>query len=1273
MGEIALAIDNAETGTEAIWLEVLPTPGQGDGSDPTLSLGLPPIITRLERGASVTLPIRYIRGNALNSPGPSKRNIVLAVRHAHDGGTMLEVPIALPFRSANVVMNAGDPKPVGVGLTVPITLLNAGDANTGEELEVSASFVLPSGQRVVSEFNTRYDGGLPLRTKQEFSLKVPVAAQRATWFLVRLNVQEGFAAGTTRGSPQTGFPSHWSLQSARLSPPIPWLLYSGLAFCVLLLMAAIHAARVYGDPIVRAVSREPTLLLRLPLDALPRASRALARARRLGTTLGRLDVSERRWQAVLTAVASPNDAAPLAHAIRARIVASADPGPLLQIELPATMRIRFGPHVSLVAVGETRVDQAEAHAIVEHARRVGSQAVIAIDRSDAQTAKTAFADVAGTTVVLSSDALRDVLLAPEPRHALELVIAQQRPRKDLTPYRVAGGVQAEALFFGRENELRNLADRDLQNAVIVGARQTGKSSLLKALTRRLRSRANVDAHYVALHDHDLIGSVAAYLGVPRPSTPTEFQEIVRGESGMRRVWLIDEADAFAASELAGEGAVLWAMRALAEGSDTRFVLAGFWDLYRGAVFDAQSPLRNFGEVVRLGPLDRDAAKRLVREPMSALGVAVEDSAVEALLYETGCRASLLVLACQGLLEVFSADRSVVTRDDIERVWADHAGPLQSALMYWKEDPFDTMIGHAALSLTRASRAQIENVIETHGANLTSAQLDASFERLQLHFALVPEFDSESGLEHWVCPTPLIARFERRIRPWAEHLEHDVAELRLIHWSAATGEEAAGGVVNAIRARVLSRSGPWPLIQIELPSLLRFGPRVALVELGGARVKPPDARAIAEHARGLEIAHVIAIDRSDSQNGRAAFAEVASTFVIVPSDTLRNLLRAPDPLRALEVVIAQQRPRKDVSPYRVAGGVQVEALFFGREQELRNLADRDLQNAVIVGARQMGKSSLLKALARRLGSRSNVDAHYVVLHDHDLIGSLAAHLDVPRPTTLTEFQKLARGEPGKPRVWLIDEADAFAASELAGEGARRGAVLWAMRALAEGSETRFVLAGFWDLYRGAVFDAQSPLRNFGEVVRLGPLERDAAKRLVREPMSALGVAVEDPAVEALLNETGCRANLLVLACQGLLEVLSTERSVVTRDDVERVWADHAGPLQSALMYWKEDPFDTMIGHAALSLTRGTRTQLEEVLETNGANITRAQLDASLERLQLHYALVPELDSGSGLEHWMCPVPLIARFERRIRPWTEHLEHDVAELRRVRVVPEAVGGG
>jgi hypothetical protein len=510
-------------------------------------------------------------------------------------------------------------------------------------------------------------------------------------------------------------------------------------------------------------------------------------------------------------------------------------------------------------------------------------------------------------------------------------------------------------------------------------------------------------------------------------------------------------------------------------------------------------------------------------------------------------------------------------------------------------------------------------------------------------------------------------YASRVLSRAGRLEGVLGRLRIGNerWRNAVAVSAAhdralpnlAAALGAMRRGQLPDDAGWVL---ELSDMrLRFGPKVAVRVFRGPGVEPGDAQRLTATWRDLGLSGAMLLDLTESANVLAAFEPIArfSGVVLSPDDT-RDILLAAHAVRALEAVVARQRPLREISPYRTAGGLEDDALFVGRAEELRKLADRDLQNGLLVGARQMGKSSLLKAVARRLSTRPHLEVYYRVLASNDLAAELASALGQPRPTTIAEFIELVRGTEERPRVWLIDEADSFARSDLLRTFPRPAPFSWAIRALAEEGSTYFVLAGFWQLFVSAIFNANSPLRNLGELMRLGPLDYESACSLVRTPMASLGIQVEDAAVRELVQETGFRANLIVLACQGLLEGLGPRQAAIVLKDLDCVWTSYA-PLRDALMYWKELPLDRAIGHAALSLSAPTTQQIDDRLSEFGIRPNASELDRALERLELAYVLLRQ-SSDDGPDRWACPVPLIARFERRVMSWEDHLERDADEL-------------
>ncbi len=86
--------------------------------------------------------------------------------------------------------------------------------------------------------------------------------------------------------------------------------------------------------------------------------------------------------------------------------------------------------------------------------------------------------------------------------------------------------------------------------------------------------------------------------------------------------------------------------------------------------------------------------------------------------------------------------------------------------------------------------------------------------------------------------------------------------------------------------------------------------------------------------------------------------------------------------------------------------------------------------------------------------------------------------------------------------------------------RTGETSAALRAILE---TGTLIQGLWSLYRAAVLDYGSPLRNLGETLHLEALEQEACVRLATEPMASMGLGYEEGAVARLVE----RAVLLSL--------------------------------------------------------------------------------------------------------------------------------------------------
>ena len=75
---------------------------------------------------------------------------------------------------------------------------------------------------------------------------------------------------------------------------------------------------------------------------------------------------------------------------------------------------------------------------------------------------------------------------------------------------------------------------------------------------------------------------------------------------------------------------------------------------------------------------------------------------------------------------------------------------------------------------------------------------------------------------------------------------------------------------------------------------------------------------------------------------------------------------------------------------------------------------------------------------------------------------------------------------------------------------------------------------------------SPIRNFGELIRLGALDEKAAHELATKPMDALGLSyAQEDLVDRIFEQTGGRANLMVTVCDEIIKRIGRERAPSTR--------------------------------------------------------------------------------------------------------------------------------
>ena len=138
-------------------------------------------------------------------------------------------------------------------------------------------------------------------------------------------------------------------------------------------------------------------------------------------------------------------------------------------------------------------------------------------------------------------------------------------------------------------------------------------------------------------------------------------------------------------------------------------------------------------------------------------------------------------------------------------------------------------------------------------------------------------------------------------------------------------------------------------------------------------------------------------------------------------------------------------------------------------------------------------------------------------------------------------------------------------------------------MSEAGQAQFLLAGFWSLYQHVTLDYQSPLRNFGAVLTVAALEREACLALATRPMARVGIGWADTTlVERLVDSTGQRANLISIVCDELINTIGTSERTLSAEHLDRVL--DSSRLRNELAGWSSlaAPPATSISTASWSM-------------------------------------------------------------------------------------------
>jgi len=277
-------------------------------------------------------------------------------------------------------------------------------------------------------------------------------------------------------------------------------------------------------------------------------------------------------------------------------------------------------------------------------------------------------------------------------------------------------------------------------------------------------------------------------------------------------------------------------------------------------------------------------------------------------------------------------------------------------------------------------------------------------------------------------------------------------------------------------------------------------------------------------------------------------------------------------------------KKHLNPYIFGPPVQDPNFFFGREYELSEIIDTIenvqpglRQSMAIVGARRIGKTSILYQLKRRLKelpspvaliSTESIGESKSILLTQEILTELRESIRSKKLDTIDiSFELLDESEPKEERVYQIFRRDLQKLNQALEENNNPPAVLMIdeveglqrfggvnvlsfFRDLCQSlSYILFIVVGSEQLYQ-LVNDYTSPFFNVFKPITIHSLEDKDARALIEEPASRVGLDFSSDAVTRVLELSGRQPYLINMICHyAVADALQHQTSSITVNEVK----------------------------------------------------------------------------------------------------------------------------
>lgn len=381
------------------------------------------------------------------------------------------------------------------------------------------------------------------------------------------------------------------------------------------------------------------------------------------------------------------------------------------------------------------------------------------------------------------------------------------------------------------------------------------------------------------------------------------------------------------------------------------------------------------------------------------------------------------------------------------------------------------------------------------------------------------------------------------------------------------------------------------------------------------------------------------------------------LIAIDENDLKKIMLSDSPEEVFKKFILSKLSLHKVSPYRTEGPAK--ATFYGRTKIINRIIGATDTSYAIVGARRIGKSSLLHQIRDRLPHST-----YCILMDLELefsdvknyktflkslekemsqvfkkridFGWLSAGRNLSKLSTVVH----QLSKEVKKIIFILDEVDEL----IAFDKQNNFKLMKTFRKMSQKNYCQFIFSGFKELYHHKR-DIETPAYNFYKEIRLKPLDPKPALELITKPMRNIGVQYKNERDRHLILEyTSCHPNLLQFFCEHLIDKIEeheTEDSrTIFREDIDELYDStyEEYVIDDVYMFFSDlndiNKLIIMLLAANYPNKKSFSTdEIKDKLTKNGIEISINDVHANLRNLVMRFIL---LDEGRDSYCFALPV-------------------------------------